>query len=95
VGSLPVYQLVEIAASTACGFILHQQRQTAFVEFFQPFIPFNMLKGLLSAIAWKIETDHTYVFTASGAADASRTGLAFFCPLPDLVMIGQYARSGG
>jgi hypothetical protein len=88
-GCPAAYQLVEVAALSAGGRLLKQQRQAAFIEFVKPIIPGDLLERSFAAIAREIEAQNTNVASASGVSYARRTSAALFRPLANLVMIGS------
>ncbi|HEV2714983.1 MAG TPA: hypothetical protein VGU64_06925 [Terriglobales bacterium] len=63
-------QSIEIACFSTGSFVLHHECQVPFVELFEPLIPGDFFQRLSSAVSRKIEPDHAYIFTDSGAAHA-------------------------
>jgi hypothetical protein len=51
------------------GLLLYKQRKIALIEFLEPVVPRYFFQRILSAVAGKIEANHTYVVAASGATN--------------------------
>jgi hypothetical protein len=87
-GSFTTDQLVEVAARSACSFILHQQRQIAFIELLEEVVPRDGLQAVFSGIAGEIQAQDANILFSSGATDAAWMRFALFGPFANLIMIG-------
>ena len=86
---LAAYEFIEVAALSACGRLLKQQCQAAFIEFVEPIIPGNLFERSFPAVAREVEAQDADVAIASGVSYTRRTSAALLRPLADLVMIGS------
>jgi hypothetical protein len=67
---LAAYELIEVAALSACGRLLKQQRQAALIEFVEPVIPGDLFERSFPAVAREIDAQDADVAIASRVSHA-------------------------
>lgn len=83
------YEFVEVAALSACGCVLNDQRETAFVELVEPLVPANLGQRLFAGIAGKIDAQHADIAASACALHTRRPAAALLRPAANLFMVGD------
>jgi len=88
---LAAHELVEVTLLATGSVVLHQQRKVALVELLKPIVPRYFFQRVFAAVPGKIETNHANIVSAAGTAYTGRSGVAFFRPAANLVVVGQWS----
>ena len=86
-GGFGAYEFVEVTAFASGGFFLVEQSEIPLIEFFEEFIPRDLLQALFAAETGEIESQHPDVPLAPSTLYARRVRTALLCPPPNLFMI--------